>query len=386
MSYSRRLTGAFASVAVAALTLTACGSSGTPSGSSTISGSASGSAGATHYADLSGQTLEVAAVWSGSDQQNFTAVLRGFEQKTHASTTFTSTGNDLATVLGTRVRGGKAPDVAIMPNPGLLKQFATAGDLTVADSDVQAAVTANYAASWKTLATVKGTLYGVPFKAANKATVWYRTAAFSQAGISPPTTWSDFVKDLGTLADSGTTPLCVGGGDGWPLADFFQTVYLETAGPDKYQSLFVNRGIPWTDPSVTTALKDLQQVFRDKYIAGGLNGGLQTDFNTSVTDTFGANPKCAITYEGDFVAGVIDSNTKSKVGTDANFFPFPPIDSSVPPSIQGGGDFAVAMKTTKAAQELLKYLASPEAAEIWAAKGGYASANKNDRPLSTPTT
>ena len=43
----------------------------------------------------------------------------------------------------------------------------------------------------------------------------------------------------------------------------------------------------------------------------------------------------------------------------------------------GGGDSVIMFKDSEAAQALIEYLATPEAAEIWAKRGGYSSANKN---------
>jgi ABC-type glycerol-3-phosphate transport system substrate-binding protein len=48
------------------------------------------------------------------------------------------------------------------------------------------------------------------------------------------------------------------------------------------------------------------------------------------------------------------------------------------------GDQAVAFKDTKAAMALIEFLASPEAASIMAAGGGYLSANKNLQPSAYP--
>jgi hypothetical protein len=79
------------------------------------------------------------------------------------------------------------------------------------------------------------------------------------------------------------------------------------------------------------------------------------------------------------VATNIAQETKSKVGTDAKFFDFPAINGSKP-SVVGGGDVAVALKDNKASQELLKYLASPDAAAVWAKQGGFTSPNKNLDP------
>ena len=64
----------------------------------------------------------------------------------------------------------------------------------------------------------------------------------------------------------------------------------------------------------------------------------------------------------------------AKVGTDADFFDFPSIDGSEP-AVLGGGDFAVLLADTEGGKALIEYLATPEAAEIWAAEGGFISPN-----------
>ena len=69
---------------------------------------------------LRGQQLEVAAVWTGEEQANFEKVLDLFERRTGAAVRFTSTGRDIATALGSRLDAGDPPDVAILPQPGLL--------------------------------------------------------------------------------------------------------------------------------------------------------------------------------------------------------------------------------------------------------------------------
>jgi multiple sugar transport system substrate-binding protein/alpha-glucoside transport system substrate-binding protein len=326
--------------------------------------------------DLSGQTLEVAGVWSGAEQANMQKVLDAFSQKTGAKVTFTSTGDEIATVLGTRIQGGNVPDVALLPQPGLLAQFAKDGSIKPVSAEVEAAVDANYAADWKKLGSADGKLYGVWFKAANKSTVWYNTALFDSAGVQPPKTWDEFMSAAKTLSDSGVPAVSVGGADGWTLTDWFENVYLRSAGGDMYDKL-TNHEIPWTDPSVTKALQALAQLWsQNNLMAGGSSGALQTDFPTSVSQVWADSPKAAMVYEGDFVAGVIGDSTKAKVGTDAKFFDFPSVDGSGP-SVVGGGDVAVAMKDSPGAMALLAYLASPEAAEIWAKIGGFTSPNKN---------
>ena len=363
----RRITRTVPVLLALALAVAACGGDDDSGG---------GGGSTTQAQNLKGQKIEVAAVWTGAEQQNFQQVLNGFSQKTGATVTYTPTGDNVSTYLGSKLEGGAPPDVAMLPQQGVLVQFAKQGSLKKVNSDVDAAVTANFSPIWKSLASVDGTLYGVYYKVANKSTVWYRPQAFQDAGISnPPKTWDEFVQDAKTLSDSGVTPVSVGGADGWTLTDWFENVYLSQAGPDKYDQLSKHE-IPWTDPSVTTALQTLGQLWGDqKLIAGGASGSLQTDFPASVTNVFGKSPKAAMVYEGDFVSGVITDSTQSKVGTDALMFPFPAAGAQQ--AVVGGGDVAVIMKDNPASQAFLQYLASPEAAAIWAKLGGYSSANKN---------
>jgi alpha-glucoside transport system substrate-binding protein len=359
-------TRAVAVAAGVALAAAGCGGGG---GGSKSSGQSSGAQ------PLKGQTVQVAAVWTGAEQKAFQKVLDAFSKKTGAKTTYTPTGDNQSTFLGSKVQGGAPPDVAFLAQQGVLVQFAQKGWIKPLPPEAQQALQQNYAKIWQDLGSSDGKTYGVYFKVANKSTVWYRPQAFSDAGIAqPPTTWADFVKDVGTISDSGTTPLAVGGGDGWTLTDWFENVYASQAGIDKYDQLSKHK-IPWTDPSVKNALKTLAQVWKPNYIAGGPGGALQTDMPTSVTQAFGNPPKAAMVYEGDFVPGVISSQTKAKVGTDAKFFPFPAVGQQ--PPVVGGGDAAVMMKDTPGARALVAFLATPEAAKAWAQQGGFTSPNKS---------
>jgi len=328
-------------------------------------------------ASLKGVSLEVAGAWAagGGEQTNFQKVLDAFAAKTGAKVTFTSGGDTLVTVLASKIAGGSQPDVAMMPNQAALADFAKKGWAKPLGADVTAEAQKNFAAIWNTFGTVDGKQYGVYFKGANKSTVWYRPKAFEDAGVQPPATWADFVKAAGTLADSGAVPISVAGADGWTLTDWFENVYLSQAGPDNYDKL-AKHEIPWTDPTVKAALKSLAEIWGKKeYLNGGQAGSLQTDFPTSVTNTFKAGGKAAMVYEGDFVAGVITKDAAAKVGTDAKMFPFPAVGTTAP--VVSGGDAAAVLKDSPGAQALVKYLATPEAAEVWAKAGGFVSPNKN---------
>ena len=324
---------------------------------------------------LDGESLEVFAVWAPDSAEGtaFGLVIDQFEADTGASVDYTGVSQDAATVLSTRVEGGTPPDVAFLPQPGLMVDLAARDALVDIAGDLGSLVDANYAPVWRDLGSVDGTLYGVWFKGANKATVWYDVEAFAAAGVTPPSTWDEFIAVSQGLVDSGVSPISVGGADGWTLSDWFENAYIRVAGPDNYDDLFSGT-LSWEDPSVKDTLAVLGEILNEGFINGGSANALQTGFVDSVTDVFTAGD-AAVVYEGDFVAGVILGETDTAAGTGFDFFDFPSIDGSAP-SVIGGGDVAVTFTGSPAAVAFMQYLAGPEAAEIWAAQGGFSSMNR----------
>ncbi|PWI18047.1 sugar ABC transporter substrate-binding protein [Streptomyces sp. Act143] len=370
---TRRTAAATAALLAGALVLTACGGDDDNASDNESKGTGTGTS--VTLPKLDGQTLEVAAVWTGAEQENFTQVLKEFTKRTGAKVKFVPTGNNTSTFLGAKIEGGQPPDVAFLPQVGVLKQFAEKKWLKPLGPEAKAQLDKNFSQGWRDLGAVGGQQYGVYAKAANKSLIWYNTAAFDAAGITDtPKTWKEFISTAQTLSDAGSPAVSVGGADGWTLTDWFENVYLSQAGPEKYDQLAQHK-IKWTDPSVKQALTTLAELWgRDELLAGGRKGALDTDFPKSVTQAFTGDTPAAMVYEGDFVTANINADTKAKVGTDAKVFPFPAVGSDSP--VVSGGDVAVALKDGKGAQALLTFLASTDAAEIWAAQGGFISPNK----------
>ncbi|MGW6690945.1 ABC transporter substrate-binding protein [Streptomyces sp. NPDC054961] len=359
--------------ATAALALSACGSDKEPAKGTDGPGTSAGPAVA--LPRLDGEKLEVAAVWTGPEQANFTKVLKEFEQRTGATVTFVPAQDPIVTFLGSKIAGGAPPDVALLPQVGALVSAVKNKWAQPVGAEAQAQLDKNYSNGWKSLGAVDGTQYGVYYKAANKSLIWYNAKAFEAAGVTPPKTWKDLITAADTLSASGTPAVSVAGADGWTLTDWFENVYLSQAGPEKYDQLAKHQ-IKWTDDSVKQALTSLAELFgRKDFLAGGQSGALSTEFPKSVTQTFtgGDRPAAAMVYEGDFVAVNI-AQTEAKVGKDALVFPFPSVGSKAP--VVSGGDVAVALKPSKGAQALLTFLASTDAARVHAREGGFLSPNK----------
>ncbi|MER6323999.1 ABC transporter substrate-binding protein [Streptomyces coelicoflavus] len=376
----KRTTRAAATLAVAALalSLTACGGDDDNGGGDDgdKGGASKQPASTVTLPKLDGESLEVAAVWTGTEQENFKKVLAEFEKRTGAKVTFVPAQDPIINFLGSKIAGGAPPDVAMLPQPGAIKQAVEKGWAKPLGAEATKELGENYSQGWQDIGKVDGKQYGVYYKAANKSLIWYNAQVFENAGAAEPKTWDELLNTAQMIYDSGVTPFSVGGADGWTLTDWFENVYLSQAGPEKYDQL-AQHEIKWTDPSVKDALTTLAEIWGKKdFVAGGASGALQTEFPASVTQTFtgGEQPKAGMVYEGDFVQVNI-AETKAKVGTDAKVFPFPAVGDTAP--VVSGGDAAVVFKDSEASQALATWLASPDAAAIQAKLGGFLSPNKS---------
>jgi alpha-glucoside transport system substrate-binding protein len=350
-------------LAVGALALVAAGCGGDDGGG----GGAEGSE------DVTG-SLSVMAIWGGDEQASFQQVIDGFtELYPNVTVKYTSGGDNLAPLLSTAVEGGNPPDIAAVGQPGLMADFAAKDAIQPID-DLREAIVDNFGESVADVGAIDGTQYGIMFKGANKSTVWYNVADFEEAGVEAPETWDDLKEDASTLKAAGITPYSVGVDVGWPITDLFENVYIRTAGVEKYDQL-TKHEIPWTDQSVKDALTVMQDIVGESdNLAGGTEEALQTEMPASVANVFNDSPEAAMVIIGDFAPGVTETTLEPETGY--NVFTFPSIEGSEP-AVVGGGDIFVEFKKSEAADAFLEYLTTPEAAQLWAERGGFSSPNKN---------
>jgi ABC-type glycerol-3-phosphate transport system substrate-binding protein len=265
----------------------------------------------------------------------------------------------------------------MLPQPGLLQRYAREGEIIPLGDELAREVQSRYGSQWRRLATVDGQLYGVWFKAANKSLVWYSIGAFERAGVVPPNDLDRLEDVAAALAASGTPPFAVAGApeDAWVLTDLFENLYLRVAGPERYDALAEHR-LPWTDRSVQATLELLATLVEPRLVAGGIAGALTSRLPDAARAVFSPAPAAAMIIEGDFVPGVVAGTTEAELGVDIDVFPFPEIGAGGR-LVVGGGDVAVRMRRSDAGAELLRFLSTAEAGEIWAARGGFLSPNED---------
>ena len=116
-------------------------------------------------------SVSIIGIWTGPEQKRFQAVLDGFQKLyPNVKAKYTSGGDNTPTILATAIQGGNPPDLASIGQPGLLRDFANQGSIKPIQF-ARATAARNYTPDWIKLGTVKGKLYGLFFKGANKSTV-----------------------------------------------------------------------------------------------------------------------------------------------------------------------------------------------------------------------
>lgn len=287
---------------------------------------------------------------------------------------------EFETQINVRVKGGRAPDIAFIPQPGLVKKFVDGGTLKPVGAKTKSEAEANYSPDWLKYSTFDGKFYGAPLGSNVKSFVWYSPKMFSDNGWQIPTTWDQLIALSDTIAATGMKPWCAGiesgVATGWPATDWIEDVLLRDQGPDVYDQ-WVAHEIPFNDPRIVSAVDRVGSILKNPaYVNGGI-GDVKSIATTSFQE--GGLPivqgKCALHRQASFYANQWPEGTKVAEDGDVFAFYFPAIDPSKKP-VLGAGEFVVAFADRPEVQAVQTYLASAHHANSRAKLGNWVSANK----------
>jgi alpha-glucoside transport system substrate-binding protein len=323
-----------------------------------------------------GKSVTVIGTWGGDEEKAFKQMVAPWEQQTGNTVKYTGT-RDINQVLTTGVASGVLPDLAGLPGPGQMAQYAKAGALKPLDDVLDMAkYTEETAPALVELGKVDGKTVGVFIKAAVKGLIWYSPKLHDYAA-SPPKSWDDLTSQAKANQGDAEAIWCVGlesgAASGWPGTDWIEDIVLRTAGPEKYDQWWGGT-LKWSSPEIKSAFQTFGDVVKDAY--GGANTVLTTNFEKGGDPLFKSPPGCEFHHQASFITGLGAFKT-AKSGTDYNFFPFPDIDPKYTGAVEGAGDLFGMFHDTAEAKSLMKYLVTAPAQNIWVKIGGALSANKN---------
>jgi alpha-glucoside transport system substrate-binding protein len=396
----RRTFAVAAGGASLALVLAACGGGGDDGGDGGGGGDGGDATAAEidcsayeEFGDLEGTEVSVYTSIVEPEQQEQEDSYDPFEECTGVTVNYEGSREFEAQLL-VRLQAGNAPDIAYLPQPGLLNTIVTDfPDAVVAPPEQTVAnVDEFWEPSWKEYGTVDGTFYAAPLGANVKSYVWYSPSMFEEAGYEVPTTWDEMMDLTAEIADSGAIPWCAGveSGDatGWPATDWIEDVVLRTAGPEVYDQ-WISHEIPFNDPEIVAAFEATGDILKDPaYVNGGL-GGVDSIATTTWTDAGYPilDGSCWMHRAANFYQNQWPEGTEVAEDGDVYAFYLPTNQTDIRP-VLGGGEFVTAFSDRPEVQAFQTYLASADWANAKALvtpNGGWVSANTGLDPENLST-
>jgi alpha-glucoside transport system substrate-binding protein len=322
-----------------------------------------------------GQTVTIMSPWVETDEERFLASLEEWEQQTGNTVQHEGSG-DFETLINTRVQGGNPPDIAMVPQPGLVENLIETDALIPLDDVVQ-----DYQESVGDqvydLGVYNDQLYGILYLLSVKSLVWHPKPEFEEAGYEVPETWSDMLALTEQIKADGTAtaPWCIGiesaGATGWVITDWFEDLMLQVHGPEVYDQ-WVNHEIPFTAPEVQEVGEMFAELaFTEGNVLGGRDAIITTPFGDQFTPMFEDPPGCMLGKQAQFITAFFPDDVQSDVGSNVGIFEFPDVEGGYEGSpLLISGDQAVMLQDNPAARSLIQYMASAEGGAQWAEQGG----------------
>ncbi len=343
-------------------------------------------AGCEAYADYMGNEGTSVNVFTSilpPEQQLFEEAWAQFEECTGIDIVYEGS-DQFEAQLPTRIAGGNAPDIAFIPQPGLLAKLVSDGGPVAAPASTAALVDEYWNPAWKQYGTVDGTFYAAPLGSNMKSFVWYNPQTFAANGYTIPTTWDELWALSDQMVADGIKPWCggleSGGATGWPATDWLEQVMLRLYGGEVYDQ-WVNHEVTFQSPEVEAAMDVIAGWMKNpEYVNGGY-GDVQTIALTPFQDAgagIAAGNECGMLQQASFYANFWQNFDESAVvgpeGTAYAFF-LPQISDEFPNPVVGGGEFVTAFSDRPEVQAVQTYLASPDFHTNKAALGNWVSAN-----------
>ncbi|MEH1015884.1 ABC transporter substrate-binding protein [Micromonospora sp. CPCC 206060] len=334
----------------------------------------------TQYGDLKGKTVTVFTGIVTPEDKAYTDSYKPFEECTGVTIKYEGDKSFETQVL-VRAKAGNAPDIAIVPQPGLLAQLVATGNAKEAPAEVAANVDKFWGKDWKAYGTVDGKFYAAPSGASIKSLVWYSPKEFKDNGYQVPKTLEELYALSDKIAASGKKPWCAGisSGEatGWPITDWMEDMMLRLNGPETYDK-WVKHEIPFNSPESAAALDEAGKILKNsKYVNGGLG-----DVKSIATTTFQdaglpiLDGTCSLHRQASFYAANWPKNTKVAEDGDVFAFYLPGKDTSSKPLL-GGGEFNLAFSDRPEVKAFQTYLSTDTWANIKVSVSqGWVSANK----------
>lgn len=333
----------------------------------------------------SGSDSKTVTVWTSVDQP----VIDGFnkvllpEAKKQGITLKIKKVNDIQTLVMTSIQANKSPDIAILPQPGVVADVVKRNKATALDDVVDMnALKSSMVPGTLEAGTINGKLYGLLVSMNVKSLVFYNKKAWAKAGYPIPKSLDELNSLTDKIKSDGGTPWCAGlqdpgGASGWPMTDWMEDLVMRYGGPDKYND-WVSHKIKFDDPVVKQAGEEVQKLlFTQGNVTGGQKAIANSNWQTVANPMFNAKPGCWMLKQGNFITSFFPKNIQKNLDANVGVFGFPPATTGGDNPTLGGGDLATLLNNNASSKAVMKMMADKSLGTEPAKLGGYISPHKD---------
>jgi alpha-glucoside transport system substrate-binding protein len=317
-----------------------------------------------------GESVTIMGAFTDAQAEAFQADLDAWSEESGITVTYDG-NTDFQTAVVARATAGNPPDIAIYPQPGVLKsQTQSLYPLEDLGIDVDA-ITADEANGLGEIAVVDGQTFGLPYSINVKSLVWYNPAAFEAAGLTVPTTDAEMTALQQQIIDEGLGyPWCVGlesgAATGWPATDWLEEYVLRYGGLEDYNAWIAGDILFNSDLVNEAGDKVATELLEEGKVNGGGPAAATTAFQTAGNQLFVEgkdNGQCFMMRQGSFIADFFPEDIKAQIAendlTNVDFFQLPAPEGAEQ-AMLGGGDLVGAFTDSDATKQVVEYITGKE--------------------------
>jgi alpha-glucoside transport system substrate-binding protein len=267
----------------------------------------------------------------------------------------------------TRIQAGDPPDIAVIPQPGVIKQIVDRGEgVELTDDIVPADLIADMTPGTLEAGQIDGTQYGLMISMNVKSLVFYNKQAWDKAGYEAPETLDDLAALTEQIKSDGGTPWCFGiesgTATGWPATDWFEDLIMRYGGADVYNQWVTNE-VKFDSDVVRQAADFLEtNVLAEGSVPGGRGSIASVAFGDAEDTMWEDDPGCWMFKQGNFVvsADFMPQDVVDNVDERIGVFGFPPAEAGGENPVLGGGDLATLLEDNEDSRAMMEILAGVE--------------------------
>jgi alpha-glucoside transport system substrate-binding protein len=333
----------------------------------------------------SGSDSKTVTIWTSVDQPVLDGLKKAMEPKAKEAgiTVKWSKVENINQLIMTKIQANDTPDIAMIPQPGVVADIVDRGAAQPLDDVVDmAALESSMVPGTLDAGTVDDKLYGLLTSMNVKSLVFYNKKAWDEAGYEAPTSIDELNDLTEQIKSDGGTPWCMGiesdTATGWPATDWFEDLVMRYGGVDGYNS-WVTHETPFDSDLVREAAGEFEELmFTEGNVLGGRDAISSTNFGTAGNPMFDADgPSCWMYKQGSFITGFFPEEITADLDANVGVFGFPPAEEGGENPVLGGGDLAMLLSEKSAAADVMKMMSETDIGNDAAGSSSFISPHKD---------